>query len=148
MVNQLTDLETKQEYREVPVTDSDRQTSDHLIAVNSSRIRILQEAWQKRWNRLPNQTELQQLVDAWIHEEVLFRESLNRGLDRNDELVRRRLIQKMERPICLGPNHRRQKSWQRTMQPTQNSSRRQPSAASLKSISAGLRGVIGQNRTP
>ena len=97
MVNQLTDLETKHEYREVPVTDSDGQTRDRLIAINSSRIRILQEAWQKRWNRLPNQTELQQLVDAWIHEEVLYHESLNRGLDRNDELVRRRLIQKMEK---------------------------------------------------
>jgi hypothetical protein len=45
---------------------------------------------------LPNQTELQQLVDAWIHEEVLYRESLNRGLDRNDEIVRRRLVQKMQ----------------------------------------------------
>ncbi len=78
------------------MTNTDGQSRDRLIAVNSRRIRILQDTWQKRWNRLPSQTELQQLVDAWIHEEVLFRESLNRGLDRNDELVRRRLIQKME----------------------------------------------------
>ena len=97
MEKQLSEPETKHEYREVPVTNPDGQPPARRITVNSSRIRILQEAWQQRWNRLPNQTELQQLVDGWIHEEVLFHESLNRGLDRNDELVRRRLIQKMER---------------------------------------------------
>jgi len=84
-----------------PVTNTDGQTGDRRIAINSSLIRILQDAWRQRWNRLPNQTELEQLVDGWIHEEVLFRESLNRGMDRNDELVRRRLIQKMERLSLL-----------------------------------------------
>ena len=94
---QLSVPDPKHEYRDVPVTNTDGQTRDRLIEINSNLIRMLQEAWQQRWNRLPNQTELQELVDSWIHEEVLYRESLNRGLDRNDELVRRRLIQKMEK---------------------------------------------------
>ncbi len=94
---QLSDHELKHESRDVQVTNTDGQTRDRLIEINSNLIRMLQEAWQQRWNRLPNQTELQELVDSWIHEEVLYRESLNRGLDRNDELVRRRLIQKMEK---------------------------------------------------
>ena len=97
MEKMLTDPKPKLEYQEGPLTNTDGQTNDRLIEINSSLIRNLQDAWQKRWNRLPNQTELQQLVDSWIHEEVLYRESLNRGLDRNDELVRRRLIQKMEK---------------------------------------------------
>ena len=97
MEKQLSDPETINEYRKVSVTNTDGHTRDRLIAVDHSRIRILQDTWQKRWARLPNQSELQQLVDAWIYEEVLFRESLNRGMDRNDEIVRRRLIQKMEK---------------------------------------------------
>jgi HEAT repeat protein len=97
MEKQLSDHELKHESRDVQVANTDGQTRNRLIEINSNLIRMLQDAWQQRWNRLPNQTELQQLVDGWIHEEVLFRESLNRGLDRNDELVRRRLIQKMER---------------------------------------------------
>ena len=38
----------------------------------------------------------QQLVDDYIREEVLFREALALNLDNNDQLVRRRLVQKME----------------------------------------------------
>ena len=37
----------------------------------------------------------QQLVDDYIREEVLFREALALNLDNNDQLIRRRLIQKM-----------------------------------------------------
>jgi murein tripeptide amidase MpaA len=76
---QLSDHELKHESRDVQVTNTDGQTRDRLIEINSNLIRMLQEAWQQRWNRLPNQTELQELVDSWIHEEVLYRESLNRG---------------------------------------------------------------------
>ena len=38
----------------------------------------------------------QQLMDDYIREEVLFREALALNLDNNDQLIRRRLIQKME----------------------------------------------------
>ena len=38
----------------------------------------------------------QQLMDDYIREEVLFREALTLNLDNNDQLIRRRLIQKME----------------------------------------------------
>ena len=38
----------------------------------------------------------QQLVDDYIRDEVLFREALALNLDNNDQLIRRRLIQKME----------------------------------------------------
>jgi hypothetical protein len=31
-----------------------------------------------------------------VREEVLFREAIAMGLDRNDDIVRRRLVQKME----------------------------------------------------
>lgn len=38
----------------------------------------------------------QQLVDDYIREEVLFREALALNLNKNDQLIRRRLVQKME----------------------------------------------------
>ncbi len=96
MLKKLSEPIPKYEDQTVSPAAVTRQTDDRSIEINNSRIRILQDTWQKRWNRLPSQTELQQLVDAWIHDEVLYRESLNRGLDRNDEIVRRRLIQKMQ----------------------------------------------------
>jgi peptidyl-prolyl cis-trans isomerase C len=44
----------------------------------------------------PSQTQLAALVDSYIDDEVLFREAHRLGLEQDDEIVRRRLIQKLE----------------------------------------------------
>lgn len=43
----------------------------------------------------PGPRQLAALVDQYVEDEVLYREALRRGLDRDDEIVRRRLVQKM-----------------------------------------------------
>ena len=43
-----------------------------------------------------SQQARQQLIQDYTRDEVLFREALARNLDNNDQLIRRRLIQKME----------------------------------------------------
>ncbi|MGB5696710.1 MAG: peptidylprolyl isomerase [Polyangiales bacterium] len=40
--------------------------------------------------------ELQRLIDDYVREEVLHREALSLGLDENDYVIRRRLVQKLE----------------------------------------------------
>ena len=40
--------------------------------------------------------ERQQLIDSYVRDEALFREAMALGLNTNDEIIRRRLIQKME----------------------------------------------------
>ncbi len=42
------------------------------------------------------EVELQRLVDEYVREEVLYREGLGLGLDADDYVIRRRLIQKVE----------------------------------------------------
>jgi len=56
----------------------------------------LAELFEKRWRRAPTPQELRGLVDAHVREEVLYREALALGLDRDDTIVRRRLAQKIE----------------------------------------------------
>jgi hypothetical protein len=46
--------------------------------------------------RLPDPDELQPLVEAEIQTEVEFREGIALGLDRDDEIIRRRVKQKLE----------------------------------------------------
>jgi hypothetical protein len=46
--------------------------------------------------RPPADAELRHLVDAWVRDEVLYREGLTRGLDRDDLVVKRRVRQKVE----------------------------------------------------
>jgi hypothetical protein len=48
------------------------------------------------WQRPPTRSELEALTDDRIRSEVLVREALALGLDRDDTIIRRRLRQKME----------------------------------------------------
>ena len=52
--------------------------------------------FQRTWQRPPTRQELDGIVKEYVKEEVLYREALAMGLDRDDTLVRRRLRQKLE----------------------------------------------------
>ncbi len=66
------------------------------IEVNAAAIKRLREGWTRQFQRAPNAEDMQALVEAHIKEEVLYREALAMGLDREDTIVRRRMAQKME----------------------------------------------------
>lgn len=82
------------------VLNSDVKTGSkgdpHLVEVSSPDIEWLRSTWNKRWGREPMPGELNGLVNAFIREEILYREALSMGLDQHDTVVRRRLAQKME----------------------------------------------------
>jgi parvulin-like peptidyl-prolyl isomerase len=69
---------------------------DTQILVDAGRINQLQENFHRTWNRPPNSNELQELIDGFVIEEILYRQALAMGLDKDDSLIRRRLRQKME----------------------------------------------------
>jgi peptidyl-prolyl cis-trans isomerase C len=71
-------------------------TSTTQIEVSAPTIEFLKADWQRQWGRSPNGSELQTLIDQYIHDEVFYQEALALGLDGNDIIVRRRLIQKVE----------------------------------------------------
>ena len=52
--------------------------------------------WTRQWRRPPTEAELRGLIENRIREEVLYREALAMGLDQDDTIVRRRLVQKVE----------------------------------------------------
>jgi peptidyl-prolyl cis-trans isomerase C len=66
------------------------------IAVGAAQIDSLVAGYQRTWQRLPSRGELDSLIEEHLTEEVLYREALALGLDRNDLIIRRRLRQKME----------------------------------------------------
>ncbi len=66
------------------------------IKVTEGRIRSLAEAYRRTWQRAPTREELDALVEDFVRDEVLYREALAQGLERDDLVVRRRLRQKME----------------------------------------------------
>lgn len=66
------------------------------IVVDAGQIERLSYEFSRVWMRAPTRAELERLIDEHIKEEILYREALALGLDRDDEIVRRRLRQKME----------------------------------------------------
>ena len=69
---------------------------DREINVTEGRIRSLAETYRRTWQRAPTRTELDAMIEDFVREEVLVREALATGLDRDDSVIRRRLRQKME----------------------------------------------------
>jgi len=55
----------------------------------------LELGFESQWQRPPTSDELDRLVENKIQEEVLYREALALGLDKDDTIVRRRMAQKM-----------------------------------------------------
>ncbi len=52
--------------------------------------------WEKQYGTLPSKNELNNLVDNHIREEIFYREGVALGLDKEDEVIRRRIAQKYE----------------------------------------------------
>lgn len=69
---------------------------DKQIVVSEGRIRSLAENYRRTWQRAPTREELDALVEDFVRDEVLYREAVAAGLDRDDTVVRRRLRQRME----------------------------------------------------
>jgi len=73
-----------------------RNTAPQRVVVTTGQIERLAETWRRTWQRPPTRAELDGLVEDYVREEILYREALALGLDRDDTIVRRRLRQKME----------------------------------------------------
>lgn len=71
-------------------------SSPEKIDISADIITFVKSTWQQQWGRSPSPKELQALMDNFVRDEVLYREAIALGLDKNDTIVRRRLIQKME----------------------------------------------------
>jgi len=69
---------------------------DTTIRVDSNRINAMISQWEKRWNRLPTRTEIDGLIQAYIREDVLYRQAVAMGLNEDDPITRRRMAQKLQ----------------------------------------------------
>ena len=73
-----------------------RETDHYRIVVTPERVAQLGTSYEAEFGSPPPPAMLPRLIDDYVASEVLFREGVARGLDENDEIVRRRIIQKVE----------------------------------------------------
>ena len=68
------------------------RTARERIVVSAADLARLREAWTREHGVRPDEATERSLVSAAIDEEVLFREALAHGIDREDGAVRERLV--------------------------------------------------------
>jgi hypothetical protein len=66
------------------------------IGLTADDLRQLEVGFRAQWQRPPSPEEMNGLLENKIRQEVLYREALALGLDKEDTIVKRRMAQKME----------------------------------------------------
>jgi hypothetical protein len=66
------------------------------IVITRDALDQMNSLFAKTWQRPPTEEEQQGLIEDYIRNEIYYREAIAIGLDRDDEVLKRRLRQKME----------------------------------------------------
>ncbi len=69
--------------------------SSKRIQLSLDDLSQLAMLFQSQWKRDPSADEFARMVETKVQEEVLYREGLAMGLDKDDTIVKRRMAQKM-----------------------------------------------------
>jgi hypothetical protein len=73
--------------------NSDQNSKD--IFISDQEITSLISAWKSQVGRSPTDDEISRIITNLIEEEILYREALLLGLDKEDRIIKRRLAQKI-----------------------------------------------------
>lgn len=71
------------------------ETGKQIIVDNNTIARMVMQ-YQSQFGTLPSKEALDGMIEDHIKEEIYYREALRLGLDKDDEIIRRRLSQKYE----------------------------------------------------
>lgn len=78
------------------VVEQHRANAAREIVIDPPLVERLSKLYELQTGSLPSKARLSKLIDEYVREEVLFREAVRMGLDQDDEIVRRRLTQKLD----------------------------------------------------
>jgi peptidyl-prolyl cis-trans isomerase C len=73
-----------------------KQAAQSQVIVDSGLGLRLASLYRTQFGVAPTPAQLRVIVDDYLDDEVVYREALRLGLDQDDEIIRRRLIQKLE----------------------------------------------------
>jgi hypothetical protein len=76
--------------------EQSKQAAQASIVVDTGLRQRLANLYRTQFGVAPTAAQLRVIVDDYIDDEVLYREARRIGLDQDDEIIRRRLIQKLE----------------------------------------------------
>lgn len=66
------------------------------IVISPLQVEQLYTQFEQTWNRAPRPEEIGGLVNAYVREEIYYREALALGLNQNDDQIRKRMSMKLD----------------------------------------------------
>jgi peptidyl-prolyl cis-trans isomerase C len=78
------------------VVEARNQAAETRLELDAGLPDRLANLYRSQYGVSPSAEQLENIVDDFVDDEVLYREALRLGLDQDDEIIRRRLIQKLE----------------------------------------------------
>lgn len=75
-------------------TQTDTQTRE--ITISNEQVNLMILNYKTQTGNLPTKQQLDAMIDNYIKEEISYREAKKMGLDKDDEIIRRRLSQKFD----------------------------------------------------
>src|SRR5713101_6652037 len=97
-------------------SNADGSSDSKKIVLTTNDLDQMSLMWQAQRRFSPSEEQIQKLLENRVHEEVLYREALALGLDKNDTIVKRRMAQKMDflaedLSDLREPSHEELKTW-------------------------------------
>jgi peptidyl-prolyl cis-trans isomerase C len=77
-------------------SDAADSSDSKKIVLTTNELDQMSLMWQAQRRFSPSEEQIQKLLENRVREEVLYREALALGLDKNDTIVKRRMAQKMD----------------------------------------------------
>ena len=78
------------------LVNNKKRIAEKTIVISNEKIGNILRLYQVQTGALPAKVQLDAMIEDYIKEEILYRESIKMKLDKDDEILRRRLSQKME----------------------------------------------------
>ena len=75
---------------------ADRNRAPEAIVVGRGQVDMMTAVFERTWQRAPTPDEVKSLIDGYVRDEIFYREGVAMRLDRDDQLIRRRVRQKVE----------------------------------------------------
>lgn len=73
-----------------------REARQRHIVIDTALVNYQRNLYHAQYGAWPDAVALESLLRAYVRDEALYREALRLGLDSGDEVIRQRLVQKME----------------------------------------------------
>lgn len=70
--------------------------NEYIVTLTAGEVDAMKEIWTSKWQRPPTEIEMKGMINQRIEEAILFKEAVKLGLDKDDDIIRQRMSQKLE----------------------------------------------------